>query len=216
MLTPPANPSLLAAPLGLVGLLIRGAAAGYLHKGQTLASTGPYARTRNPLYFGSGFLAGAFGVASHSWLAAALLLVFFGVTYYAVMRKEEAELRVRYSPEFDAYERRVPLFWPRLGAAGSSAGGNFSWPQYLRNREYQAGIGAAAADGCLWRDGPLGQVENSEAVKFAGTAGEGGAKKNATRRSSHSAQRPAHRRSHFRRPHSDFLDRGNRCARPAR
>lgn len=128
--------------LGLVGLLIRAAAAGYLHKNDMLASTGPYARTRNPLYFGSAFLAAAFAVASRSWLVAAFLGVYFSVFYYAVMRKEEDDLRARFGPAFLEYERSVPLFWPRLGNGGA-AGPGFSWPQYLRNREYRAAIGLA-------------------------------------------------------------------------
>jgi hypothetical protein len=129
--------------IAFTGLIIRASAAGYLYKTEALASSGPYARTRNPLYFGSAFLAAGFSVASHSWIVALLLGAFFGVFYYAVMRKEEDELRVRYSPEFEEYQRRVPLFWPRLGSTGASKGPKFSWLQYLRNREYRAGIGVA-------------------------------------------------------------------------
>lgn len=132
---------LLGSIVAIIGLLIRASAAGYLRKSQSLATSGPYARTRNPLYFGSAFLAAAFAIASRSWIVAILLGVYFSVFYYAVMRKEEAELRVRYNPEFDAYEQRVPLFWPRLGATGQPPGPGFSWPQYLRNREYRAAIG---------------------------------------------------------------------------
>jgi hypothetical protein len=128
--------------LGLIGLLIRASAAGYLHKNDRLASSGPYARTRNPLYFGSAFLAAAFAVASRSWIVAVLLGLYFSVFYYYVMRKEEDDLRARFGPAFNEYERSVPLFWPRLGSAGSG-GPSFSWPQYLRNREYRAAVGLA-------------------------------------------------------------------------
>jgi len=134
---------LIGGAVALVGLLIRASAAGYLRKSETLANSGPYARTRNPLYFGSAFLAAGFAIASRSWIAAALLFAYFSIFYHAVMRKEEAELSARFHSQFAAYQRRVPLFWPRLGATGAPPGPGFSWQQYLRNREYRAGIGVA-------------------------------------------------------------------------
>ena len=48
------------------GLLVRGAASGHLHKDEELATTGPYATTRNPLYLGSAFLSVGFIVAGNS------------------------------------------------------------------------------------------------------------------------------------------------------
>ncbi len=72
---------------------------------------------------------------------ALLLGAYFSVFYYAVMKKEEADLRGRFGPAFDEFERSVPLFWPRLGS--TAAGVEFSWPQYLRNREYRAAVGFA-------------------------------------------------------------------------
>ena len=134
---------LIGSAVALIGLLIRASAAGYLRKSETLANTGPYARTRNPLYFGSAFLAAGFAIASRSWIAAVLLGAFFSVFYYAVMRKEEGELSAKFTSEFADYRRQVPLFWPRLGSTGAARGAGFSWQQYLRNREYRAGIGVA-------------------------------------------------------------------------
>jgi protein-S-isoprenylcysteine O-methyltransferase Ste14 len=64
---------LLGAIIAAIGLFIRGAAAGHLRKDQELATTGPYARTRNPLYLGSAFLAAGFVVAGRSWWAGALV-----------------------------------------------------------------------------------------------------------------------------------------------
>ena len=54
------------------GLLIRAIAAGYLRKDRELATSGPYSRTRNPLYLGSAFLAAGFAIAGHSWWAGGL------------------------------------------------------------------------------------------------------------------------------------------------
>ncbi len=135
---------LLGAAVGLLGLCIRACAAGYLHKQEVLTVTGPYARTRNPLYFGSSFLTLGAAIAMHSWWAAALLLIYFALVYGFVMRREESELRQKHGSSFDAYAAAVPLFFPKLFASTSapiSAG--FSWAQYKKNHEYQAAIGFA-------------------------------------------------------------------------
>jgi len=124
------------AIVAAIGLFVRGYAAGYLYKHETLATAGPYACTRNPLYLGSVILAAGIAVAGGSWLA-------------GVMRREEAELQAHYGTAFEEYARRVPLFWPRplrhrpsAPPVGTIDPPAFSWLQYRRNREYQAAVGA--------------------------------------------------------------------------
>jgi protein-S-isoprenylcysteine O-methyltransferase Ste14 len=138
-----------------LGLMVRAASAGYLRKDRELAVTGPYARTRNPLYLGSAILAAGFVVAGHSWVASLLVSGYFAIFYYAVMRNEEEDLRLRFGAEFDAYAARVPLFFPKFFAGNPSAAGHavdeaFSWAQYRRNREYRAFLGTVGAMGMVW------------------------------------------------------------------
>ena len=134
---------LLGAIVGVIGLGIRAYAAGYLRKQTVLTVTGPYARTRNPLYFGSAVLMLGAALAMHSWWSAAILLIYFALVYTMVMRREELELRQQHGPAFDAYALAVPLFFPRVsgGAHSSPDGGAFSWQQYKQNHEYQAAYG---------------------------------------------------------------------------
>ena len=129
--------------VGLVGLWVRALAAGHLHKQEMLTVSGPYAHTRNPLYFGSAILTVGAAVAMNSWIAAALLVGYFALFYSVVMRREEGELRFHHGAAFDAYAKAVPLFFPRLTAAklGSGAAGAFSFGQYQKNREHRAAIG---------------------------------------------------------------------------
>jgi hypothetical protein len=128
-------------PVGLLGILIRASAAGHLHKQEVLTTSGPYAYTRNPLYFGSATLTAAVGIATRSWIAAAILFGYFALFYAVVMRREEGELRSRYGEAFEKYARTVPLFFPRLTPAQAAAAGAFSFAQYKKNREYRAVIG---------------------------------------------------------------------------
>ena len=145
---------LIGAVVAAVGLLIRGASSGHLRKDRELATSGPYAHTRNPLYLGSAFLAAGFAIAGGSWWAGLLVVAYFGIFYYAVMRNEEHDLHGRFGAAFEAYASRVPLFFPwfKVASARSSGGelGQFSWEQYRRNREYKALIGAIAGVGVLF------------------------------------------------------------------
>jgi protein-S-isoprenylcysteine O-methyltransferase Ste14 len=127
--------------LALLGLLLRAAAAGHLHKQEELTVSGPYAWTRNPLYFGSFLLVVGFAVASHSWFAAGLIVGYYAIFYPAVMRREELELRRKHGQAFEEYAARVPLFFPRAPRRAGGGQQNFSWHQYGRNREYQAALG---------------------------------------------------------------------------
>jgi hypothetical protein len=114
-----------------------------LHKQEVLTVTGPYAHTRNPLYLGSAILALGAGVATKSWISAAILVLYFAVVYSVVMRREEGELLGHHGESFRAYAAAVPLFLPRLTAAAvpGASNGQFSFAQYRKNHEYQAALG---------------------------------------------------------------------------
>lgn len=131
------------ALVGIAGLSIRACAAGYLHKQSVLTVTGPYAYTRNPLYLGSSVLALGAGIATRSWISAAILVVYFALVYSVVMRREENELLLQHGEAFLAYAAAVPLFFPRVTPArmDGAGAGSFSLAQYKKNHEYEAAVG---------------------------------------------------------------------------
>jgi protein-S-isoprenylcysteine O-methyltransferase Ste14 len=135
--------------IAILGLLLRGYAAGHLRKHKLLATSGPYAFTRNPLYLGSILLAMGFSVASHSWISTLFLVAYLAIFYPVVIRREQAELKTLYGAAFVEYASQVPAFWPRLSPAVASTE-RFSWPLYRQNREYEAAIGLAVAMVILW------------------------------------------------------------------
>jgi protein-S-isoprenylcysteine O-methyltransferase Ste14 len=137
----PSGLSLLAGlPFAIAGALLRALAAGVIRKDFTLATHGPYAWTRNPLYAGSFLLQLGFGIMSGSWIAAALVIVPSFIIYPNVIRNEEMHLSRLFPEEFRAYSARVPRFVPRF----RSSPGSFSFAQYSRNREYNTALGFAA------------------------------------------------------------------------
>ena len=133
---------LVGAVLMIPGLLVRALASGHVQKNEQLATSGPYAYTRNPLYLGSFILALGLAVAARNWWIAALMLVMFFAIYLPVIRGEEVYLRQHF-PEFDDYASKVPRLFPRLTplAGGRAA---FSSSLYLKHREYNALIGSTA------------------------------------------------------------------------
>lgn len=138
--------------IGIAGLAIRAWAAGHLRKHQMLARGGPYAFTRNPLYFGSVILAAGFIVAGGSIWAGIVVAAYLALFYPAVMRREERELSAKYGEDFARYAAEVPLFWPALRPlpAIGSASEKFSGGLYRRNREYQAALGFIVGIAILW------------------------------------------------------------------
>lgn len=125
------------------GLLIRALASGHVRKNEALATSGPYAYTRNPLYLGSLLIGIGFAVAARSWWVGVILVVMFFAIYVPVIRDEEAFLRSTF-PEFEVYAKRVPRMFPRLMPARGEPRGGFSFDLYLQHREWNALLGAVA------------------------------------------------------------------------
>ena len=126
------------------GVWLRAYASGYVRKNAELTTSGPYAYTRNPLYLGSMMIAFGFAWASALWWIAVLLAVLFAVIYIPTIRGEETYLRGQF-PGFGAYSAQVPRLLPRLTAAPTEQGaGEFSRELYMKHREYNAAMGAAA------------------------------------------------------------------------
>ncbi len=144
---------LIGAAIAIVGLAIRAVASGHVKKNEVLTTSGPYAYTRNPLYFGSLVLAIGFAVASRSWWVVLIALMMFFAIYFPVIRSEEQFLRNKFA-EFDEYAADVPLLFPRFRSRQSSSDA-FSWHLYWKHREYNAALGtllmvAALAVKSIW------------------------------------------------------------------
>jgi protein-S-isoprenylcysteine O-methyltransferase Ste14 len=140
--TPTVASIAIGLPVALAGATFRALAAGVIKKDAALASSGVYALTRNPLYFGSSLLAAGFAIMSANGIAAALLLVPFALIYPVVIRREEAHLQALFPDEFRLYRSRVPVFIPRPTLRFSRS---FDFSQYLANREYNTLLGFVVA-----------------------------------------------------------------------
>lgn len=136
-------------PIAVLGLFLRGWAAGHLAKDRDLATSGPYAYIRNPLYAGTLTAALGIVIASRSiWLAIIFTAVFF-LVYLPAVEQEEQHLREIF-PSYEAYGSTVPRFLPAAKWNGPPK--PFSWGLYRKNEEYKAALGFLIATGWLiWR-----------------------------------------------------------------
>jgi protein-S-isoprenylcysteine O-methyltransferase Ste14 len=136
-----------------VGVLVRALASGHIRKNAELATAGPYAYTRNPLYLGSIIIAIGFIIAARNLWIGIGALAMFAFIYLPVIAAEEKYLRSAF-PGYARYADEVPRFLPRLTpyraeAAVDDGSAYFSSALYLRHREYNAALGAVLMLGAL-------------------------------------------------------------------
>jgi protein-S-isoprenylcysteine O-methyltransferase Ste14 len=127
---------LVGLPLAVLGEAVRVWASGHIEKTKALATGGPYAHSRNPLYVGSLLIAAGVALASASVLVVVAVAVYFLAFYPSVMREESAFLARTFAGEYQAWSAAVPAFWPRLAPGGPRAS-RFEWTRVRANREWR-------------------------------------------------------------------------------
>jgi protein-S-isoprenylcysteine O-methyltransferase Ste14 len=122
----------------------------------TLIMTGPYSKTRHPLYFGSFlngigfvFLAGPLGdlmpetreiylssipIGLFPWGLVPFLIILVPI-YYQMIRIEEEFLAEKFGPLFERYKRIAPCFFPRFLFSAKDANWQFDPERVRANKE---------------------------------------------------------------------------------
>ncbi len=142
-----AKPTVRSIAIGLavcaLGLLIRGWAAGHIRKEKSLAVSGPYRYTRNPLYLGNFLLGLSMALGANSPWCVGLFVLYFLVFYPPVIMEELRRMRRLFPQEYESYGKQVPLFFPSIRRRAPGEDRAFSWELYRHNRETRALAGAA-------------------------------------------------------------------------
>jgi protein-S-isoprenylcysteine O-methyltransferase Ste14 len=125
----------IGSAIAIAGELLRIWAAGHLEKGREVTVSGPYRFTRHPLYVGSSLIGAGIAIASASAVVATLAAVYLIATLTAAIRSEERHLTDKFGAAYPDY---------RQGRAPEAAR-RFSAARAMRNREYRAVSGLAAA-----------------------------------------------------------------------
>lgn len=140
----------LADPLAVIsvlliaaGLAVRTWAAGTLRKQRELATTGPYALVRHPLYFGSFLMMVGFGTLVHDPITLWVVAGPVAWIYWQAIRSEERKIASLFPAEWPRYAANVPRLLPLRFVKPQL--GDWSLGQWLRNSEYQAVLGSVLA-----------------------------------------------------------------------
>ena len=157
--TPTWNSIAIGGVIAIIGLAIRGWASGHLLKNESLATTGPYAYTRNPLYLGTLVMGAGVAIGAGTLWFTLLFVLLYLLVYTPVMIAEAATMSELFPQGYDRYRENVPLLFPRLtpwegGASRSDRPEDdlkpaFDLSRYLRHREYRAAIGLIVVIGLL-------------------------------------------------------------------
>ena len=112
----------------VLGMAIRMWASGHVKKDTELATAGPYAYVRHPLYVGNHLIAIALCLASGLWWSFPAYLVIAAVFYPAAIQREDARLSTRFPEAWNAWRAETHALFPRRspyvapGASGVDQG----------------------------------------------------------------------------------------------
>jgi hypothetical protein len=124
--------------VAMIGESLRIWAAGHLNKSREVTSSGPYRWFAHPLYVGSSIMGAGLAIASGSVVVATLIAAYLGLTITAAVASEERFLRRTFGDKYERY-RKVRRDDTRESRR------RFSFARAMRNREYRAALGLAAA-----------------------------------------------------------------------
>ena len=141
-------PLTLGTPLIVAGTALRLFASGFISKNRELATDGPYALVRHPLYTGNIAIVSGFAIASGQWWAAAVALAFFWFYYPTAIEYEDRKLRNLFGDRWLGWARDVPALMPSFRNLGKALSGEWSFRKsLLKNGEPLIALIVAA---CLY------------------------------------------------------------------
>lgn len=117
--------------IAAIGALIRLWASGHVMKNKVLATDGPYAYVRHPLYVGNILILLGFSMASNLWWAYALMVFLIFFYYPPAIVYEDAKLRDTFGEEWQNWSRDIHALIPTFSRRTSSSKSEWSFKQSL-------------------------------------------------------------------------------------
>ena len=109
------------------GIGVRMWASGFIMKNKELATNGPYALVRHPLYVGNILIVYAFAGASGIWWTFVITTVFFLFYYPTAIEYEDRKLARIFGDAWQEFGKNTPALMPSLTARQRNLGGNWSF-----------------------------------------------------------------------------------------
>lgn len=120
------------AVIAIVGILVRLYASGFVMKNKELATTGPYALVRHPLYTGNILLLGGVCLANGlvwPWPVFAFFLWFW---YPPAIEYEDKKLHRIFGESWEQWSARTPALVPRSFSLGSDDATSWSFAKSMK------------------------------------------------------------------------------------
>jgi protein-S-isoprenylcysteine O-methyltransferase Ste14 len=118
----------------IAGMFFRAWSAGYINKDNELATQGPYALTRNPLYFGNFILGLGIAIAGNNIYSYLIFFVFYLMFFPFLMYIEHKRLKKKFGSKYEEWSKKSNSFFPKIKRL-KKLGFNISY--YMKNREYR-------------------------------------------------------------------------------
>lgn len=139
---------MLGTPFIVAGAALRLLASGFITKNRELATDGPYAIVRHPLYTGNIAIVSGFAIASGQWWAVVIALAFFWFYYPTAIEYEDRKLHSLFGDRWLQWAGDVPALMPTFRNLGRAFAGGWSFRKsLLRNGEPMIALIIAA---CLF------------------------------------------------------------------
>ena len=123
---------LIGAPPILAGMGLRVYASGFILKNEQLATYGPYALVRHPLYTGNILIISGFSIISAAWWNAMLALLFFWFYYPTAIEYEDRKLKRLFSADWENWSTRIPALMPTFSNLTAIRQGSWSFGKSSR------------------------------------------------------------------------------------
>ena len=121
----------IGVPLIILGIAMRLWASGHIKKNKVLATDGPYAFVRHPLYVGNLTLGCGFSIASGLWWALPLFIGIVLCFYPHAIHQEDEKLYRMFARDWEEWRAKTRALIPHLSLKRSVRRGEWSFRQSL-------------------------------------------------------------------------------------
>lgn len=133
------------------GQVFRIYAAGFIHKNKQLASTGPYALVRHPLYLGNFLILIGFALAASNLYVWVGVSLFFLIWYPAAISYEDNKLEDIFQDEWRGWSKNIRAIIPgKFKWADLKAEGWDTYQSLIRNGELPISLYLGSCGIWLW------------------------------------------------------------------
>ena len=114
-----------------IGEAIRMWASGHVKKNRVLATDGPYAYVRHPLYVGNILILLGFSIASNLWWSYVLMVFLLWFYYPPAISYEDNKLRSIFGEQWENWSKDIHALIPSFSNKAGSTSSEWSFKQSL-------------------------------------------------------------------------------------